>query len=167
MTFQHLDDQTARGVSTTLINLGMTSEDDVKALTNDISRAFLGTALGGGTQNARMMTLVGKLNQTRVLTSGEVPFERFLNNAVVAAAGVPEEAVFRRALELMSADGRQSPAAEGAPAPAEAAPTMPAPDVDGVPTNVAGGLEIAIGEDDTLAVDFLLRERPHRRPWRS
>jgi endonuclease G len=155
MTFRHLDPGTTTAISTALITMGMTSDADVRALTADISPAFVGVALGGGTDAARMMTLVGRLNRTRVLTSGEVPMERFLTSAVVLAAGRPEEVIFRRALEQMSADGRRSPA-DGALDPADAVPPPP-PDLRRLPTKGEGELEIAIDEDDTLEVAFLHR----------
>jgi hypothetical protein len=151
MNFRHLDPGTTTAISTALITMGMTSDADVRALTADISPAFVGAALGGGTDAARMMTLVGRLNRTRVLTSGEVPMERFLTSAVVLAAGRPEEVIFRRALEEMSADGRRSVADEAPD------PSVVTPDLRGLPTKDEGELEIAIDEDDTLEVAFLHR----------
>ena len=149
MTFSHLDDATVMDVSRTLIELGLTTDSDVQALTAGISPPFVGTALGGGTPNARMLTLVSKLNATRVLISGEVPMTKFLNNAVLLTAGRPEEVVFRTALERMSADGQRAVVdAPGAPPAAQ--------DVDSLPA-AEGQLEIAIGEDDTLEVAFLHR----------
>ncbi len=90
------------------------------------------------------------MNTTRVLVSGEVPLTKWLNNAILLAAGVPEEMVFRKALEKASVDGAASPAA-----PADGgAVTQEDLDVAALPV-ADGGLEIKIGEDDTLTVDFL------------
>ncbi len=151
MTFSHLDDATVMDVSRTLIELGLTTDSDVQALTAGISPPFVGTALGGGTPNARVLTLVNKLNATRVLSSGEVPLTKFLNNAILLTAGRTEEVVFRTALERMSADGQRAAVdAPGAP------PPPAAQDVDSLPA-AEGQLEIAIGEDDTLEVAFLHR----------
>ena len=75
---------------------------------------------------------------------------KLVYNAILLAGGVAEEAVFRRALEQASVDGAASPVES---APGAAAPATPL-DVAALPT-VGGDLEIRIGDDDTLTVDFL------------
>ena len=150
MTFKHLDDATLQGVVKAMIDLGWTTDASLEALTATMSPAFVGAALGQGSGNARLLVLAGRVNSTRVLVNGEVPMLQLLSNAVLLSAGRPEELVFRTALERVSVDGR-APAAPGAAAPA-AAP----PDATAVPSK-NGQLEIAIGEDDTLEVDFLMR----------
>jgi endonuclease G, mitochondrial len=79
-----------------------------------------------------------------------VPLAKLLNNAIILAAGVPEETVFRQALEKVSADGAASPAGAAGDAPA----TRENLDVAALPV-ADGDLEVQIGEDDTLTVDFL------------
>lgn len=78
--------------------------------------------------------------------SGEVPIVPWLKSAILLAAGRPEELIFRKALERVSADGR-------AAAYDPIGDTASAPDVTAAAA--AGGLEITIGEDDTIEVSFL------------
>lgn len=146
MTFAHLDEATLREVQQTAIRLGFASDSQLAALTAGISPAFVTAYTQGGSGNAKLITLTSTMNATRVLVSGEVPLARWLNNAVLLAGGVPEEAVFRQALERMSPDGTASHA--------EPAAGASALDVTALPV-VGGGLEVQIGEDDTLTVDFL------------
>jgi hypothetical protein len=148
MTFTYLDDPTLLEVQHTAIQLGLASELD--ALTAGISPAFVATYTQGGNANARLLTLTNRMNTTRVLVSGEVPLAKWLNNAIILAAGVPEETVFRQALEKVSADGAASPAGAAGDAPA----TRENLDVAALPI-ADGDLEVQIGEDDTLTVDFL------------
>jgi endonuclease G len=150
MTFAYLDDETLRDVQQAAIAAGFASDGQLAALSAGISPAFIGTYTVGGTGNARLITLTSKMNTTRMLLSGEVPLTKWLNNAILLAGGVPEEAVFRRALEHASVDGAGS---SGEQAPGAAAPAKVL-DVAALPV-AGGGLEIQIGEDDTLTVDFL------------
>src|SRR3712207_224404 len=99
----------------------------------------------GGNAQAKLITLTARMNSTRVLVSGEVPLTRWLQNAILLSDGMPEETVFRKALERASVDGSAPPTAvaEGS---AEA-------DLAELPVGESG-LEITIEEDDTLDVGF-------------
>ncbi len=146
MTFAYLDDHTLRDIQRTAIDLGFANDSQLAALVAGISPAFVGAYTQGGTANAKLLTLTAKMNTTRVLVSGEVPLTKWLNNAILMAAGVPEETVFRKALERVSADGNVLPAGDAGVGQ----------DLDVAALPVAGGsLEIKIDEDDTLGVGFL------------
>ena len=150
MTFAYLDDSTLRDVQRTAIELGFASDGQLAALTAGISPAFVAAYTQGSNANAKLLTLTSRMNTTEVLVSGEVPLIKWLNNAILLAAGVPEEAVFRSALEKASIDGTASPTGSGG----DSTTTLEDLDIAALP--VAGdGLEIQIGEDDTLTVDFL------------
>jgi len=148
--FAYLDDLTLLEVQRTAINLGFADEGQLDALNAGIPPAFVAVAMQGGNAQAKLMTLTARMNATRVLMSGEVPLTRWLHNAILLAGGVPEEMVFRKALERASVDGSAPPAstAEGA---AESDQDL---DVAALPAG-PGGLEIVIEEDDTLDVGFL------------
>lgn len=152
MAFAYLDASTLREVQRTAIDLGFASENQLSALTSGISPAFVAAYTQGSSGNAKILTLTDRMNTTKVLISGEVPLIKWLNNAILLAAGVPEEEIFRRALEKASVDGVASaaPAADGGEA------SRVSLDVAALPTG-DDGLEIRIGEDDTLAVEFLHR----------
>jgi endonuclease G len=150
MTFAYLNEETLRDVQRAATAAGFASDGQLDALSAGISPAFIATYTVGGNGNAKLITLTTKMNTTRVLLSGEVPLTKWLNNAILLAGGVAEEAVFRRALEQASVDGAASPVES---APGAAAPATPL-DVAALPT-VGGDLEIRIGDDDTLTVDFL------------
>ena len=145
MTFKHLSDDQLSEVTTALIRLGLTSDSKFEALTANISPEFAGT-LANGSGNARLIIANGLLNTTKVLVSGEVPIVQWLKNAVLLAASRPEELIFRKALERVSADGRA-----GVDEPID--DTASASDVDAAAA--AGALEVTIGEDDTIEVGFL------------
>lgn len=145
MTFKHLSDDQLEEVTSALIRLGLTSDSSFEALTANISPEFAGT-LTSGNGNRRLIIANGLLNTTKVLVSGEVPIVLWLKTAVLLASGRPEELIFRKALERISADGQaavEDPIGD----------TASAPDVDAAAA--AGALEIAIGEDDTIEVNFL------------
>ena len=150
MTFAYLDDSTLHEVQRTAIELGFASDGQLAALTAGVSPAFVAAYTQGSNANAKLLTLTNRMNTTKVLVSGEVPLTKWLNNAILLAAGVPEEAVFRRALEKASVDGAASPTASAD----GGATTWEDLDVAALPV-ADGGLEIQIGEDDTLTVDFL------------
>lgn len=146
MTFAYLDDDTLHDVQRTAIALGFANDSQLAGLAAGISPAFVGAYTQGGTANAKLLTLTAKMNTTRVLVSGEVPLTKWLNNAILMAAGVPEETVFRKALEQVSADGEALPAGDGAAGQDLDVAALPVAD---------GSLEIQIDEDDTLGVGFL------------
>ena len=147
MSFAHLDDDTLDEVRAAAIRLGFADDAMTPALTAGINPAFVAFAAQGGNGLARLTTLTARLNQTRVLVSGEVPFKKWLKNAVLQAGGTPEELVFRGALEQISTDGAADPG--GGPAPASTTS-----DVQAVPRD-NGALEITIEQDDTIDVGFL------------
>jgi hypothetical protein len=149
MPFAYLDDRTLREVQRAAIEVGFASDGQLAALAAGISPAFIAAYTHGGNAQARLLTLTAKMNKTRVLVSGEVPLTKWLNNAILLAGGVPEEIVFRRALEKASADGAAPPAG-----PAGDSPAPQYLDVAALPVT-GGGLEIQIEEDDTLGVGFL------------
>jgi endonuclease G, mitochondrial len=150
MTFAYLDDQTLLEVQRAAIELGFADDGQLAALNAGISPAFIATYSQGGNAQARLITLTSRMNATRVLVSGEVPLTKWLNKAILMAAGVPQETVFRRALEQASADGVAPPAVA-----ADGAGAVPG-DLDVAALPVAdGGLEVQIDEDDTLGVGFL------------
>lgn len=149
MVFTYLDDSTLREVQSTAIGLGFASESLFAALTSGISPAFVAAYTQGGSSTAKLLTLTDRMNATKVLVSGEVPLTKWLNNAILLAAGVPGEAVFRRALESASVDG-----AAGRSARLDSEGRQENLDVDALPV-ADGSLEIQIGEDDTLTVAFL------------
>lgn len=145
----HLDDTTRDEVVQAMRQLGWTSDGALDALTATMRPEFAGAVMPtGGNGLARLITFVGRVNTTRVLVSGDVPMRQLLGQAILLAAGRPEELVFRTALERMSADGARNDAS---------GPVLPQTnDVETVPRS-QGQLEIAIGEDDTIEVDWLLR----------
>lgn len=153
MTFKHLPDDTIHAVTTAIINLGLTTSDDMRAMTAGISPAFVGTAAVGGNGVAKVLTLAAKMNSTSALVTGEVPLTIWLRNCIDLAGGAAEEMVFRRALEQASTDGARPPSAPGE----TPGIVVGGADVEGVPRSAAGALEITIGDDDTLPVSFLLR----------
>jgi endonuclease G, mitochondrial len=142
VAFQYLDDETLQAVRMAAVELGFNSEGNLAALAADISPAYIGGAMVGPNGNAKLLTLTASMNQTRSLVSGEVPLEKWLNMAIILAAGKQQELVFRKALERMAADS--------IPEAGEAPDVVAAPRTDG------GSLEIQIDEDDTLGVGFLL-----------
>ncbi|ADJ48155.1 serine protease [Amycolatopsis mediterranei S699] len=149
MTFTYLNDAALEEVRRAAIDLGFADEQNRLALAAGISRAFVDAFTTGGTGVAKLLTLTSRMNGTRVLLSGEVPLQTWLNNAILLSAGTEEELVFRRALEIVSVDGIAPPTTSPSDAPA-AAPT----DAAELP-RTDGELEITIVEDDTLDVGFL------------
>lgn len=143
MAFAHLNDQTLQAVRTAAIELGFNSDANLTALTAGMSPAYVGSRMTGPNGNAKLLTLTAAMNTTRSLVSGEVPLEKWLNNAILLAAGEQQELVFRKALEQMATDSLPE---EGE-----------APDVAASPRSGGGALEIQIDEDDTLGVGFLLQ----------
>ena len=143
MAFAYLSPATLDGVRTAVQALGLNTDGNLDALSAGINPAFVGFAMVGPNPNAKLVTMTSRLNVTRNLVSGEVPLAIWLRNAILLAGGSPEETVFRAALAEMSTDGESTP---GAPA-----------DVGAAPRTSEGVLEIAIDEDDTLGVAFLLR----------
>ena len=150
MTFAYLDDQTLLDVQRAAIELGFADDGQLAALAAGISPAFVAVYSQGGNAQAKLMTLTSRMNTTRVLVSGEVPLTKWLNNAILMAAGVQQETVFRRALEHASVDGASAPAVPAGSTKA----TQEDLDVAALPV-ADGGLEIQIDEDDTLGVGFL------------
>jgi endonuclease G len=148
VSFTYLDDATLLEVQQAAINLGFANEGQLAALTAGISPAFVAVAMQGGNAQAKLITLTARMNSTRVLVSGEVPLTRWLQNAILLSGGMPEETVFRKALERASVDG-SAPSTAAADGAAES-------DLDLAELPVGeGGLEITIEEDDTLDVGFL------------
>ena len=145
MTFAHLDAATIEEVRKAAVAIGIATDDGYRDSTAQVNRAFVGV-VAGASPLAKLNNLLTKMNETRVLTSGEVPLEVWLKTVIILSGGGPEELVFRTALERMSIDGA-APVQAGAAAPA-------ATDAEDVP-RTDGELEIAIGEDDTLLVQFL------------
>lgn len=145
MTFRFLPDEMLEKVQDVAIELGFAGD---AGLTAGIRPAFVSSFATGNTDVARLMTLTTRMNLTRALVSGEVPFIRWLKNAIRMAAGSPEELVFRAALEMMSTDGATPPAA--------ASPAVPLPqEIADLPREDGLGLEIVIEQDDTIDVAFL------------
>ncbi|MGH3859077.1 trypsin-like peptidase domain-containing protein [Actinokineospora sp.] len=149
MTFAYLTSDELREVQQAAIDLGFADTDQSAALTATISRAFVATATQGGTPLAKLMTLTARMNTTRALVSGQVPLREWLGAAIPMAGGQPEEMVFRRALERMSADGRA-----GTKTSPGDDPVPMVVDVEDLPRS-DGELEVVIFEDDTLDVAFL------------
>jgi endonuclease G, mitochondrial len=143
MSFKYLSDADLQTVIQAATDAGLAAPGNLMALTAGVSPAFVGAVMVGGHPLAQLMTLMNALNATRALVSGEVPFEKSLSNAILLAAGRPEEKVFRTALAKISADSVAVPAATA--------------DVAAVPRTVQGSLEIEIDQDDTLEVAFLHR----------
>ncbi len=148
MTFAHLRQDVLREVQASAIALGFADDDTLRALNTGVEPAFVASAMLGGQPLARLLTLTSRMNATRVLLSGQVPLLLWLDNAVLLAAGQPQELVFRRALEIASVDGA-APATTG---PAD--PLAETAAVGALPQS-NGELEIVIVEDDTLEVGFL------------
>jgi endonuclease G, mitochondrial len=151
MAFAYLDDDTLDAVKAAATGLGFGTDGQFAAATSRVSPAFVGTFAAGGNTQARLTTLIHKMNETRMLVSGEVPLRAFLRTGIDLAGGREEELVFRLALEKMSADGAAQPASPAGPAP----PVQEPGDVLALPAS-HGALEIQIEEDDTLDVAFLL-----------
>lgn len=143
MAFRHLSDNRLAAVRDSIKDRGLNTPDDIGALTAGISPLFIGSIAAPANPNARLLQLTERMNSTPRLVSGEVPLVKFLGNAVELAGGTDEELVFRKALEEIEPDGM---------------PETDAPvDVHAPPRRPDGALEVRIGEDDTLGVDFLLR----------
>jgi endonuclease G len=140
--FQYLNDETLQAVRTAAVKLGFDSGGNLAALAAGISPAYIGGAMVGPDGNTKLLTLTASMNQTRSLVTDEVPLEKWLNNAIMLAAGNQQELVFREALERMAAESPREPG-EG-------------PDVAAAPRTDGGSLEIQIDEEDTLGVGFLL-----------
>ncbi|SDD09922.1 trypsin-like peptidase domain-containing protein [Actinokineospora iranica] len=149
MTFAHLTPSALKEVQHAAIELGFADDGMLAALTSGIPPAFVASAMQGGQGVAKLMTLTSRMNCTRVLLSGQVPLLQWLDNAVLLAAGRPEEMVFRRALEIASVDGDAPPTTSPVDEPAAAVP-----DVESM-LDDRGALEVVIAEDDTLDVGFL------------
>lgn len=109
MTFAYLDDPELREVQRAAIELGFADDGQLSALAAGISPAFVAAWTQGGNAPARLLTLTTRMNTTRVLVSGEVPLTKWLNNAILMAAGMPQEMVFRKALEQASVDQELDP----------------------------------------------------------
>jgi endonuclease G len=150
MTFAYLHDQTLREVQRAAIELGFADDGQLAALAAGISPAFVAAYTQGGNAQAKLLTLTSRMNTTPVLVSGEVPLTKWLNNAIFMAAGMPQETVFRKALERASVDGVAPPVpyADSSYAAEQVLDVAALPVAD-------GGLEIQIDEDDTLEVGFL------------
>jgi V8-like Glu-specific endopeptidase len=140
MSFAHLSEAQLDAVQAAAIALGFNSDANLDALASGIRPAFIGAVTTGGNANARLVTATNAMNSTRNLTGGEVPFTKWLRNAILLAGGRPEEQVFRDALAAISVDA--------------VAPAGPA-DVVQAPVSAPGELEVLIDEDDTLAALFL------------
>lgn len=147
MAFAYLTPKALQEVQQAAIDLRFA--DETAALTANISPAFVATATQGGTALARLLTLTSRMNTTRALVTGEVPLRAWLTAAIQLAGGQEQEMVFRRALEIMSVDGR----AGTMTAPLDDPPPMVV-DVKDLP-HTDGELEVVIFEDDTLDVGFL------------
>ncbi|PSL52074.1 trypsin-like peptidase [Saccharothrix carnea] len=149
MTFAHLSPQALAEVRQAAISVGFADTEQLKALTSSMEPAYVAVAAQGGNPLARLISLLNRMNTTRALVSGEVPMWEWLNQAIPLSGGLPEEMVFRRALEIVSPDGVARPGTAPTDVPRE------------VPDEVAalpvadGDLEVVILKDDTLAVDFL------------
>jgi hypothetical protein len=141
--FTYLSDDEVHAVRTAAIELGLNTDGNLAALAAGISPAFIGGAMVGANPTAKLLTVTAKMNTTKNLVSGEVPLSKWLNNAILLAGGAPQELVFRNALEKLAVDRVSAAMAE--------------PDVDETPRTASGSLEIAIDEDDTLGVAFLLQ----------
>ena len=150
MTFAYLDDQTLTEVQRAAIELGFADDGQLAALASGISPAFVAAYSRGGNAQAKLITLTSTMNVTRVLVSGQVPLTKWLNNAILMAGEVPQETVFRRALEQASVDGAAPPVVSADSTEA----THRDLDVAALPV-ADGKLEIQIDEDDTLGVGFL------------
>jgi len=155
MAFRYLDDTTLAAVRQAAIDLNFASDANLATLTSGMSPAFVGQAMAGGTALAKLMTLLNEANRTKTLVSGEVPLERFLDAAVVLAAGRQEGVVFLTAMKSVVSEG--TPVATAVDDDEERGGgevVAPVADVEALPAT-AGGLEIDIDEDDTLDVGFL------------
>jgi endonuclease G len=150
MTFAYLDDLTLRDIQLAAIDVGFADSGQLPALTSGISPRFVAAYSRGSSAQAQLITLTARMNNTRALVSGEVPLIKLLDNAILMAAGMPQEVVFRRALEQASADGFAVPPTTAADGDAVGREL----DVFALPVS-DGGLEIQIDEDDTLDVGFL------------
>jgi V8-like Glu-specific endopeptidase len=134
MEFSYLSDEQVREVRRAVLDLGLADDDGLRTLAAGINRAFINGAMVGANPNAKLLNVVTRLNSTKMLLSGEVPFEKWLNNAIEMAGEQEEKLIFLSALDRLSD-----------------------PDVDSSPRKADGSLEIVIGEDDTLGVEFLVR----------
>jgi endonuclease G len=141
MAFRYLDEDELEVVRDAAVTMGWTSDDDLRTLATGISPAFVGTSMVGPNPVAKLLTLTEKMNATKNLVGGEVPFQKWLKNAIRYSGGAESELVFRTALQQVEPDAL--PAAEARE------------DLEEVP-RIDGALEIDIGEDDTLGVAFLL-----------
>jgi endonuclease G len=143
MAFQYLTDDALEEVRQAAVAASLITDANLDASTVGISPAFVGQSMSGGTNLAKLHTLLVRMNETEKLVNSQVPLEKWLKNAIVLSGETEAELVFRRALEQIESDSLPT---EGA-----------APDVEAAPRTEAGALEIEIDEDDTLSVAFLLR----------
>jgi len=151
VAFHYLDDTSLEAVRAAAVEAGFATEAMMADLVADLPRPFVAATMpSGGSALSRLRAFTGTLNRTRVLVTGEIPLHLWLKAAIFSAGGQEQELVFRRALELSSADGVAEPPG-GPPGPT----ASPAEDLDALP-RTDGGLEVQIGnENDTLAVAFL------------
>jgi endonuclease G len=145
----YLDEKTLEEIRDAVFALGFADDDHLNALANGIAPRFVATYSKGGTPALKLTSLTNRMNITRILSSGEVPLTKWLNNAAGLSAGMPEQMAFKRALEQVSARGT-------APTTLAANRIDLAPDVGELPAS-NGQLEVQIGQDDTLDVGFLHR----------
>ena len=140
MTFRYLSDETLDQVRSAVDRAGLGTDTDLAGLAVGIPSTFTNQFMVGANPRVKLLMFTERLNTTQQLLSGFIPLEKWLKNAIFLSTGLPEELVFRAALEQMSADG---------------APAVARPDLAAVPER-DGELEVVIGEDNTLGVDFLL-----------
>ncbi|MEO6081761.1 MAG: serine protease, partial [Umezawaea sp.] len=149
MTFSHLSPKALGEVRDAAIAIGFADDEQLRTLTSTMPRAYVAAATQGGNPLARLISLLNRMNTTRALVSGEIPLWEWLNQAIPLSGGLPEEMVFRRALEIISPDG----AADSGTAPTNMRREV-SDEVAALPS-ANGDLEVVILRDDTLEVDFL------------
>lgn len=79
--------------------------DQRQALFEGVNRAFAAAIPRSPSPIAQLLVDLSRLNELDALTDGSVPFERWLSNAVLLTQGLPQQSVFKAALQAVQAGG--------------------------------------------------------------
>lgn len=87
------------------------------ALLQSIDPLYVGTLPGGAPPNAQLLRDIGSMNQQERLTSGDIPLEIYLRNALLLFSGTAAENVVRDALNKVSQRASGAPELQPAALP--------------------------------------------------
>jgi hypothetical protein len=84
------------------IDSNLMADATQEALLTGLSRAYRAALPSGGSPDARLMQVLGRLNEDERLRDGTVPLEVWLRNAVARTAELQQGVVFEEALRLLT-----------------------------------------------------------------